>query len=88
MAFPIAVIKVVHVFTGFWFVGGILARTVTQLRVERATGARSNWLLVALVLYLSIMASRLSFVGAARHRADHLADGRQALLTSMEASPP
>src|ERR1700716_54599 len=100
MVFTIALIKVAHVFTGFWFVGGILGRTVAQVRAERATdvgavkllvepigrfdslmvipgsiavlalgvgaawieglpllgafqGARSNWLLVALLLYLS-----------------------------------
>jgi len=103
MAFTIALVKVAHAFTGFWFVGGILGRTVTQVRAERTSdigvvkvlveligrfdslmvipgssavlilgvvaawiegvplfgalqGARSNWLLVALVLYLSIMA--------------------------------
>ena len=103
MAFTIALIKVAHAFTGFWFVGGILGRTLTQVRAERTTdirvveplveligrfdslmvipgstavlvlgvvaawieglplfgalqGARSNWLLVALVFYLSIMA--------------------------------
>jgi uncharacterized membrane protein len=103
MAFTIALIKVAHAFTGFWFVGGILGRTLTQVRAERTTdirvvkplveligrfdsvmvipgsiavlilgvvaawieglplfgalqGARSNWLLVAFVLYLSITA--------------------------------
>jgi hypothetical protein len=103
MVFTIALIKVAHAFTGFWFVGGILGRTVAQVRAERATdvgavkllveligrfdslmvipgsiavlalgvgaawieglpllgafqGARSNWLLVALLLYLSFLA--------------------------------
>jgi uncharacterized membrane protein len=37
MVFTIALIKVAHAFTGFWFVGGILGRTVTQVRAERTT---------------------------------------------------
>jgi uncharacterized membrane protein len=103
VAFTIALIKVAHALTGFWFVGGILGRTVAQIRAERTSeigvvrvlvdligrfdslmvipgssavlvlgvvaawiegvplfgalqGARSNWLFVSLVLYLSIMA--------------------------------
>lgn len=37
MAVTIALIKVAHAFTGFWFVGGLLGRSVTQLRAERTS---------------------------------------------------
>jgi len=49
MAFTIALIKVAHAFTGFWFVGGILGRTVTQLRAERTTDIGLVKLLVELI---------------------------------------
>jgi uncharacterized membrane protein len=49
MAFTIALIKVAHAFTGFWFVGGILGRTVTQVRAERTSDIGALKVLVDLI---------------------------------------
>jgi uncharacterized membrane protein len=98
----VGLVKLAHVFAGFWLVAGLVGRGVTQVRAERTAdigtvkvlveligrfdslmvipastavlalgllaawieglpilgflqGAHTNWLLVALVLYLSIM---------------------------------
>jgi hypothetical protein len=103
LAFTIAAVKVLHAFTGIWFVAGVIGRGLTQVRAERTSdigvvkalveligrfdslmvipgsmavlvlgvvaawiegvplfgfiqGARSNWLLVALILFATIMA--------------------------------
>lgn len=103
LAFIIAAVKVLHAFTGIWFVAGVVGRGLTQVRAERTSdigvvkamveligrfdslmvipgsmavlalgvvaawiegeplfgfiqGARSNWLLVALILFLTIVA--------------------------------
>ena len=102
MALLVALVKLAHVFAGFWLVAGLVGRGVTQVKAERTAdigtvkvlieligrfdslmvipastavlalglvaawieglpilgflqGAHTNWLLVALVLYLSIM---------------------------------
>jgi uncharacterized membrane protein len=37
LAFTIASLKVMHVFTGIWFVAGVIGRGLTQVRAERTS---------------------------------------------------
>jgi uncharacterized membrane protein len=49
MALAISLVKVAHALTGFWFVAGIVGRSVVQVRAERTTDVGVVKVLVELI---------------------------------------